>query len=207
MPTARAKGRTASPDLPPAVFGRGSESGLFRADPVYALSGASLAKMAHHDTVHKAAVPVKEATVRKLPVEAAPVPKATVAAAPVPKATLHKLPVPTPPVKWRPAKADPPPASSRSGSEGGLFKMDPAYTFRGEMQAEKDPIPLPTSTPPTDKRSTQAAASVQKPALKKAKPTEPGPTPTASRSGPGSRPSRAGPASAVGAGRRPRRQP
>ena len=80
------------------MFGSGSESGLFRADPVYALSGASLAKMAHHDTVHKAAVPVKEATVRKLPVEAAPVPKATVAAAPVPKATLHKLPAD---IGWR----------------------------------------------------------------------------------------------------------
>ena len=77
--------------------------------------------------------------------------------------------------------------------------MDPAYAFRHEMQAEKDAAQLPTPTPCTAKMSPPAAASVQQPALQKVNPTEPGPTPGAPRSGPGSSPfSMAGPASAVG---------
>ena len=38
------------------------------------------------------------------------------------------------------------PAVLRGGSGGGLFKMDPADAFPGKMQAEKDPVPLPTTT-------------------------------------------------------------
>ena len=46
--------------------------------------------------------------------------------------------------------------------------------------------------------STQAAASVQKPALQKANPAEPGPTPKRPGAAPGAALSGAGPASAVG---------
>ena len=53
---------------------------------------------------------------------------------------------------------------------------------------------MPTPTPSTAKMSTQAAASVQKPALQKANPAEPGPTPKR----PGAALSGADPASAVG---------
>ena len=80
-------------------------------------------------------------------------------------------------------------------AKGGLFKLNPAYAFLGEMQAEKDPAPLPTATLSTAKMSHKAAASVQKPALKKDKPTEPGPTPAAPMSGP--RPRRALPLQSV----------
>ena len=119
----------------------GSRSGLLRVS-VHALSGALLAKMALHDTAHMAAAPLQEATVRNLPAAAAPLPKATVAAGPVPMATLQKLPVPTPPVQVRPAEGAHPPSSCRSASgvaQGRLFKVDPAYAFREERQAEKDP--------------------------------------------------------------------
>ena len=83
---------------------------------MHALSGAFLAKMAHHDTAHMAAAPLQEATVRNLPVAAAPLPKATVAAGPVPMAALQKLPVPATPVQVRPAEGARPPTSCRSGS-------------------------------------------------------------------------------------------
>ena len=116
LPTTPAQGRPASPGLLPAVSSSGSGSGLFTADPVYALSGASLTKKAHHDTVHKAAAPVQEATVRNLPVAAAPLPKTTVAAGPVPMAALQKLPVPATPVQVRPAEGACPPTSCRGGS-------------------------------------------------------------------------------------------
>ena len=53
-------------------------------------------------------------------------------------------------------------------------------------------------TPSTTKMSTQAAASVQQPALKKATPAEPGPTPKRPGAAPGAALSGAGPASAVG---------
>ena len=105
---------------------------------MHVLSGAFLAKMAHHDTAHMAAAPLQEASVRNLPVAAAPLPKATVAAGPVPMATLQKLPVPTPPVQVRPGA----PANIMQewlGGQGRLFKVDPAYAFREERQAEKDP--------------------------------------------------------------------
>ena len=72
--------------------------------------------------------------------------------------------------------------------------MDPAYAFRHEMQAEKDAAQLPTPTPCTTKMSPPAAASVQQPALQKANPAEPGPTPKR----PGAALSGAVPASAVG---------
>ena len=112
------------------------------------------------------------------------------------------MPVPTRPTSGRPASPDLPPTVLRSGSEGGpgkLVKLDPAYAFLGEMQAEKDPVPLPTATLSTTKMSRKAAASVQEPALKKVKPTEAGPTPSAPRSGPeSSPPAKAGTASAAG---------
>ena len=111
----------------------------------------------------------------------------------------HKMPVPTPPVKARPAEGARrrrrPGVALGGGSGGDLFQVDPAYAFRGEMQAEKDPAPLPTATISTAKMSHKAAAPVQKPALKKDKPTEPGPTPAAPMSGP--RPRRALPLQSV----------
>ena len=120
----------------------GSRSGLLRAVPVHALSGAFLAKMAHHDIAHMAAAPLREATVRNLPVAAAPLPKATVAAGPVPMAALQKLPVPTTPAQVPPEEGARPPTSCRGDSvvaQWRLFKVDPAYAFREERQAEKDP--------------------------------------------------------------------
>ena len=76
--------------------------------------------------------------------------------------------------------------------------MDPAYAFRHEMQAEKDAAQLPTPTPCTAKMSPPAAASVQQPALQKANPAEPGPTPMRPGAAPGAALSGADPASAFG---------
>ena len=76
--------------------------------------------------------------------------------------------------------------------------MDPAYAFRHEMQAEKDAAQLPTPTPCTTKMSPPAAASVQQPALQKANPAEPGPTPMRPGAAPGAALSGAGLASAFG---------
>ena len=106
---------------------------------MHVLSGASLAKMAHHDTAHMAAAPLQKATARNLPVAAAPLPKATVTARPAPMAAFQKLPVPTTPVQVPPEEGARPPTSCRGDSvvaQWRLFKVDPADAFREEAQAK-----------------------------------------------------------------------
>ena len=116
--------------------------------------------------------------------------------------SMHKLPAPTTPAKRRPASPDLPCSGVALGGGPGVASSKWIRPMRSLARCRPRRIRfhcLQRHFTFTTKKSRKTAATVQKPALKKDKRTEPGPTPGAPRSGPGSSPfSMAGPASAVG---------